>query len=434
MKAYDIKIRLDKVKPLCWRDLIIPSGINFDDLTNIAQTVYGFEYNHDYEFIFKDMDLVIEGLEDGVPLHFIRELDDYYLSMTYNLGEEFEIDYFFDNYKKIKLQIHTRDNWPMTIEVKKVVESDVSYPIVKRFKGDYNPLEYSCDRGDFIDFLYLQEHPEEKDDEYFSKAVDYWDDFQKFDLDKTQEILKKTYENYFNTDLVEEDNQKDDDDSINILPNGPTTIVNINSELYDAKLIGENSYGSVYLHEEFLDNNKGKKVAFITGLNPIESKAYRAVHEAIDSPLDINFTTFYQYHINYDKSVDEKNQSEVGKNLIEEFIIPDILDNDYELVIDVHSQIEECIEDRPTDFIFGVNEDKTREYMDEISSVMLQEYKPPEYEAPEHIKSLTDANQKVLYFETYSYEALSITYTICSNLMKAIDKKVYENRVNSRRK
>ena len=97
-----------------------------------------------------------------IPLIFIRELDDYYLSFIYNLGEAFEIDYFFEKYKKIKLEVYTRDIWNITIEVKKIVESEVSYPIIKRYKGDYNPLECSCDRGDFIDFLYLLDHLEEK--------------------------------------------------------------------------------------------------------------------------------------------------------------------------------------------------------------------------------------------------------------------------------
>ena len=53
LKAYDIKIRLDEVKPTCWRDLIIPAGITFEDLSDITQIVYGFKYEHDYKFILR---------------------------------------------------------------------------------------------------------------------------------------------------------------------------------------------------------------------------------------------------------------------------------------------------------------------------------------------------------------------------------------------
>ena len=91
-------------------------------------------------------------------------------------------------------------------------------------------------------------------------------------------------------------------------------------------------------------------------------------------------------------------------------------------------------ETTPLDFIFAIDDsDKSKNYMDEISSIMLKEYKPSSYVAPNYIQSLIDNNQSAIYFETYSYEPLSLTYTIVCNLMEAIDKKVFEERVNNRR-
>ena len=425
MKAYDIKIRLDKVKPNCWRDLIIPAGISFDDLAFIAQRVFGFYQEHDYEFFFKDLELKIEGLGEGIPLHYIEELDDYYVSMNYNLGYEYEIDYFFDNYKKIKLEVYTRDKWYMLIEVKKIVESDVPYPLIKRYKGDYNPLERSCDRGDFIDFLYLLEHPEKMGDDYFEKAVAFWDDFEKFDKEKTQDLLEKAFENYFsdNSSSTPEVSGKYDD--INILPSRPTNKLNIDSTLYEAKLIGKNDSGSVYLHEPFHARKNNKKVAFITGINPIESQAYRAVFEAIKSPLSISFTSFYMYHINYNKSVDKEKQREIGEKLAKEFIVPHIIENDYMLIIDVHSNTNE--NSQAENNIFAITGDEEfEEYVKDLSSQMLKNNEYESYTNPSYIKDLIDNNQKVTYFETDSYQPPGLTYTITSNLMKTIDMKVYE--------
>ncbi|MBE6494690.1 MAG: plasmid pRiA4b ORF-3 family protein [Methanosphaera stadtmanae] len=186
LKAYDIKVRLDKIRPIHWRDLIIPAGISFHDLYYIIQVVYGFNYNHDYKFTFKDLDIVIEGLGEGTPVVYIKDLDDFYLSFLYNLGEYFIIDEFLEVYDKIKLEIHTRDKWEFTIEIKKVIESEYSYPIIKRFKGDYNPVEMVCGKYDFMDMLYLLDHPENRDKEEFSRADAYMEDLQKFNMSKCQ--------------------------------------------------------------------------------------------------------------------------------------------------------------------------------------------------------------------------------------------------------
>ena len=50
MKGYDIKIRLDHVRPLIWRDLIIPSEITFKDLSDIIQEIFGLLNYHLYSF------------------------------------------------------------------------------------------------------------------------------------------------------------------------------------------------------------------------------------------------------------------------------------------------------------------------------------------------------------------------------------------------
>ena len=40
MKGYDVKVRLDDFKPLTWRDLIIPAGINFKELDTILKILW----------------------------------------------------------------------------------------------------------------------------------------------------------------------------------------------------------------------------------------------------------------------------------------------------------------------------------------------------------------------------------------------------------
>ena len=70
--------------------------------------------------------------------------------VDFNLIDEWEntidsnttiIDKYFDNNKKITYTYDFGDDWEFTIEVKKKVEIDDKYPIIKRYKGDYNPVE-----------------------------------------------------------------------------------------------------------------------------------------------------------------------------------------------------------------------------------------------------------------------------------------------------
>ena len=113
MKAYDVKVRLDDFRPLYWRDIIIPSGITFKDLNNILKILWGFNGYHLYEFTFKDDFDAINESNDTL------------------------IDEFFENNGKIFWEYDFGDGWSFTIEVKKVIESDKDYPVIKRFKGEY---------------------------------------------------------------------------------------------------------------------------------------------------------------------------------------------------------------------------------------------------------------------------------------------------------
>ena len=424
MKAYDIKVRLDKIRPIHWRDLIVPAGITFDDLYYIVQVVYGFKYNHDYEFTFKNSDVVIEGFGDGTPVYYIDDLDDYYLSFKYNLGEYFIVDEALDKYDKIKLEIHTRDKWEFTIEIKKIVESEYSYPIIKRFKGDYNPVEMGCGKYDFMDMLYLLDHPEKRDDEEFSRTDAYMEDLQKFNIDECQEILRRDFENIFNDvsdgeEVIDETDDDELDDDEKTFPPGPTTIASVNSEVYDAELIGQKEYGSVYLHEQLFEDNF-KKVAFIIGTNPLESKAYRVVFHATKSLIGKYFTTFKVYNINI--SQEYINKECIGEKLADDFVVDHILDNGYDLVIDVHSTIDEADDKIASNFIFAYKNSELEDSLKKLtSSYNLTYYMPDNYSKSSYVQRLLDNNVNVIHFETSSYDAMSISYLKTNSLLKLIE-------------
>lgn len=127
MKCYDVKVRLDDFRPLTWRDLIVPSGITFKELDNVLKILWDFSGYHLSRFTFKDSwDVVANesedlGLDEG-------ELD----------SREVIIDEYFESNGKIYWEYDYGDGWSFTIEVKKAIDCDEEYPVIKRYKGDYN--------------------------------------------------------------------------------------------------------------------------------------------------------------------------------------------------------------------------------------------------------------------------------------------------------
>lgn len=130
MKGYDVKIRLDDFRPRTWRDLIIPAGITFKQLDNIMKILWDFTGYHLSRFTFKDSwDVITNEFED----------------INFNPGElnseEVIIDGYFDENSKIYWEYDYGDGGSFTIEVKKTVEYDKDYPLIKRYRGEYNPQD-----------------------------------------------------------------------------------------------------------------------------------------------------------------------------------------------------------------------------------------------------------------------------------------------------
>jgi len=163
MKGYAIKLRFDKFRPLTWRDLIVPSGITFDELDIIIQILMGFDGDHLSEF----------RLENKYPL----EMGDI-------------IDEHFKMNKKIFYEYDFGDSWTFTIEIKKETDYDKPYPTIKRYNGDYNIIEDCGGVCRLMDVIYYYENPQEEVDELYSELIG---ELTKFNKDDVQEKLKELF-------------------------------------------------------------------------------------------------------------------------------------------------------------------------------------------------------------------------------------------------
>ena len=174
--GYDVKVRLNDYRPLTWRDLIIPDNITFMELDDILKTLWGFKGSHLSCFLLPDRKNIID--------YIISE--DSMIDMDYNIHTTLVGD-IFDNYKKVTYWYDFGDNWQFDIEIKKKVEYNKDYVTIKRFKGEYEPIEDCNGVYGLSEVVYCAENPG-MGDEFYEELVEY---LEKFDMEFTQMALER---------------------------------------------------------------------------------------------------------------------------------------------------------------------------------------------------------------------------------------------------
>ncbi|MDO5826395.1 MAG: hypothetical protein Q4Q22_08435, partial [Methanosphaera sp.] len=236
MTGYDIKIRLDDCRPLTWRDLIIPAGITFEEMHKIIQIVYNFYDIHLYAFRIKDLNVQINRDEfEDFQRNDMGEFDGVYASKTL-------INEFFEKCKKISYLYDFGDSWNFTIEIKKTVDYEKRYPTIKRYKGEYNPIE---DIGGVYALMNLISYKKESINDlpdYIEENLEY---LEEFDIDETQELLElncdfkeKTTDDLITGEIISDESNEEknaNDDRYNEDDNG-----------YELKIILNRSNPTIY--------------------------------------------------------------------------------------------------------------------------------------------------------------------------------------------
>ncbi len=211
-------------------------------------------------------------------------------------------------------------------------------------------------------------------------------------------------------------------------PSEPTDEAKVDSMLYDSKLIGENNLGSVHFHGPFGSRDSNIKIAYLIGMHPLESKAHRALFDTIlEENNDLNYT-YYIYNVNVKGELDEESEGRMdGQLLAREFVAPHIINGDYDLFVDIHSNkgLVGPGDYEKTNFLFAPGFDKKS---NEILEILLSEidevcYYAPEYRtSPEFITiPVQESGIPTIVYETFSYEDIELTYKLSEKLVKAVD-------------
>lgn len=135
MKGYDIKIRLDNFKPNTWRDLIIPENITFHQLHMIIQEIWDLKNRYSYLFTIKKTDIKYLSFEEKTVENEHTKEENEFDSRKHPISE------LFDSEENITYIYGSNKEWSFTITIKKNIEYNEFYPYLKRFKGEYNPIE-----------------------------------------------------------------------------------------------------------------------------------------------------------------------------------------------------------------------------------------------------------------------------------------------------
>lgn len=213
-------------------------------------------------------------------------------------------------------------------------------------------------------------------------------------------------------------------------PDSPTDIAQVDSTKYDSLLLGENDLGSVHLHGPFGDEDSDVKIAYLIGMHPLESKSHRALFEKLASKDDLKYC-YYLYNINVNDSTTETEGRLEGQLLAQEFVAPHIINEKYDLFLDIHSNRgpNGPGDYKITNFVFAPGfDEKSSGFMDEIIDAIdgIVYYAPEFRSSPPYITEPTSkAGIPTIVYECYSYEPMQVSCDLALKLVETVDNLVF---------
>ena len=153
-----------------------------------------------------------------------------------------------------------------------------------------------------------------------------------------------------------------------------------------AKTIGKNSIGTVTVEGPYGNVNSSVKVAYILGQHPRESNAHDAIYDSLLNNSDYLNYSYYIYRINVTAESDDFEESRMnGQLLAQDYVVSDIIKNDYSLAIDIHSSNGGYVQDP---YIFAPRSNDTVAY-DAANNVTkainyVIYYEPASYSSPQY--------------------------------------------------
>jgi hypothetical protein len=188
--------------------------------------------------------------------------------------------------------------------------------------------------------------------------------------------------------------------------------------------LGSSDYGSVTREGPYGNPSSQNKIAIIAGNHPLESQAHLAFIESLKQKNNTLQSCYYVYRVHVTRDADDYEASrDHGQNLARQYIVPDIQKQNFDLVIDVHSNRGNYEKRR---FIYVPAESPTA---DKVASQLVNKinwlsiYTPPNPTSPEYVAiTLIKSGTPTILYETYAYEPYNISKNHADQFITVLDK------------
>ena len=189
--------------------------------------------------------------------------------------------------------------------------------------------------------------------------------------------------------------------------------------------LGNNSLGSVSKEGPYGNANSNVSIAYILGVHPRENGAHRLMEKAFKENADSLNCSYYIYKINVTQNPTDYEESRLnGQQLGKEFVVPDIINNNFTAAVDAHYSNGNWGVER---FVFTPNENNT------LSSQLghaiannfpwMTYFTPTNPTSPQYVTGpLNDGGVGAIIYEAYTEDDNNVTLDHDREMVKFIDK------------
>lgn len=183
----------------------------------------------------------------------------------------------------------------------------------------------------------------------------------------------------------------------------------------DSVVVKEGPYGNI---------SSNVTIAYIVGVHPRESASHQAIVESIRQSDGSLNKAYYLYIIKapiYEENYPAERMN--GQLMANRYVVPDIINNSYQLAVDVHSSNGSYAAER---FVFvPIYENKSITIAQDLDNSIswLTYYYPSIVSSPEYVTiPLIESGIPSIVYETYKYDSNTTTREHAQEFIRVIDR------------
>jgi hypothetical protein len=190
--------------------------------------------------------------------------------------------------------------------------------------------------------------------------------------------------------------------------------------------IGNTDYGNVAKIGPLGNISSPVKIAIIVGVHPLEYHAHNMAINFIENYSKNLKNCFYIYKVNVTHDIFEFEKGRMnGQLLANKFIVPDIVNNNYMLALDIHSNYG-VNDGYSVGWFLNVptNDSKSLELLNQVIDKVpgLESYDPPCPTSPMYITiPIIENGTPALIYESYGYDKLETQKKRLNKVLSTID-------------